>query len=96
MTFNVLATNQHYLSRLLLISPTKNLCNFFKLYMEENQNANFLIRQESDNEALTNFLEIDGWRKVNDVLYTKIVRVKDLNGGWDGLGNVGDNWKEVR
>jgi hypothetical protein len=64
--------------------------------MEENQNANFLIRQESDNEALTNFLEIDGWRKVNDVLYTKIVRVKDLNGGWDGLGNVGDNWKEVR
>ena len=33
-------------------------------------------------DALTNFLEIDGWRKVSDVLYTKIVRVKDLNKGF--------------
>jgi hypothetical protein len=79
VTFNVFSTDQQYLKELILISPTINLCNFFKLYMEGSEKSYFRPREGRDNEALTNFLEIDGWRKVNDVLYTKIVRVKDLN-----------------
>ena len=79
VTFNVRVVDAEYQNKILKLCPTTTLCNFFKLYMEENQNARFLLRQENDNAALTNFLEIDGWRKVNDVLYTKIVRVKHLN-----------------
>jgi hypothetical protein len=78
VTLRVNVLNSSYLHELKKSSPTRNLCNFFQLYTEDTQKR-FFTSNSKDSEALTNFLEIDGWRKVSDVLYTKIVRVKDLN-----------------
>ena len=78
VTLHVNVLNNSFLHELKKCSPTTSLYNFFQLYMEDVQKS-FFTSNSKDNEALTNFLEIDGWRKVNDVLYTKIVRVKHLN-----------------
>ena len=81
VTFNVRVVDAEYQNKILKMCPTVTLCNFFKLYMEDPTKKFYTSSSPSskDTQALTNFLEIDGWRKVNDILYTKIVRVKDLN-----------------
>jgi hypothetical protein len=81
VTFNVRVVDAEYQNKILKLCPTVTLCNFFKLYMEDPTKKFYTSSSPSskDTQALTSFLEIDGWRKVSDVLYTKIVRVKDLN-----------------
>jgi hypothetical protein len=81
VTFNVRVVDAEYQNKILNLCPTTTLCNFFKLYMEDTTKKFYTSSSPSskDTQALTNFLEIDGWRKVSDVLYTKIVRVKHLN-----------------
>jgi hypothetical protein len=83
VTFNVRVVDAEYQNKILKLCPTTTLYNFFKLYMEDPAKKFYTSSSSpKDTQALTNFLEIDGWRKVSDVLYTKIVRVKDLNKGF--------------
>ena len=79
VTFNVRVVDAEYQNKILKLCPTTTLYNFFKLYMEDPAKKFYTSSSSKDTQALTNFLEIDGWRKVSDVLYTKIVRVKHLN-----------------
>ena len=61
-------------------ASTKALSNFFKSYLEK-EDSKFYLSNEADKNALENFLRIDGWRNVGDGVWTKIVKVKDLNIG---------------
>ena len=61
-------------------ASTKTLVNFFKTYLEKTE-SKFYSSQEGDRNALENFFRIDGWRNVKDGVWTKIVKVKDLNTG---------------
>lgn len=69
-----------YLSRkeCIEVAHTKPLCNFFKSYLENGMD--FHSQNVEDRNALENFFRIDGWRNVKDGVWTKIVKVKDLNG----------------
>ena len=61
-------------------ASTKAMSNFFKSYLEK-EDSKFYLSNEADKNALENFLRIDGWRNVGDGVWTKIVKVKDLNIG---------------
>ena len=61
-------------------ASTKSLSNFFKSYLEKEE-SKFYLSNEADKNALENFFRIDGWRNVSEGVWTKIVKVKDLNIG---------------
>lgn len=58
----------------------KSLANFFNVYMEK-ETSKFYHTDTGDKNALENFFRVDGWRNVSDGVWTKIVKVKDLNIG---------------
>jgi hypothetical protein len=59
-------------------ASTKALSNFFKSYLEK-EVSKFYLSNEGDKNALENFFRIDGWRNVSEGVWTKIVKVSDLN-----------------
>jgi hypothetical protein len=61
-------------------ASTKAVSNFFKSYLEKEE-SRFYLSNEADKNALENFLRIDGWRNVSDRVWTKIVKVSELNTG---------------
>src|SRR5690606_12572096 len=61
-------------------ASTKSLSNFFKSYLEKEE-SRFYLSNEADKNALENFFRIDGWRNVSEGVWTKIVKVSQLNVG---------------
>ena len=61
-------------------ASTKAQTNFFKSYLER-EDSKFYLSNEADKNALENFFRVDGWRNVSEGVWTKIVKVKDLNIG---------------
>lgn len=59
-------------------SSVKSLSNFFNVYMEK-ETSKFYHTDSGDKNAIENFFRVDGWRNVGDGVWTKIVKVKDLN-----------------
>jgi hypothetical protein len=59
-------------------ASTKAVSNFFKSYLEKEE-SKFYLSNEADKNALENFFRIDGWRNVSEGVWTKIVKVSDLN-----------------
>lgn len=59
-------------------SSVKSLSNFFNVYMEK-ETSKFYHTDTGDKNAIENFFRVDGWRNVGDGVWTKIVKVKDLN-----------------
>lgn len=70
----------NYRNSCLNKSSTKSLSNFFNAYMEK-ETSKFYHTDTGDANALENFFRIDGWRNVGEGVWTKIVKVKDLNTG---------------
>lgn len=61
-------------------ASTKAVSNFFKSYLEK-EDSKFYLSNEADKNALENFFRIDGWRNVSEGVWTKIVKVSELNTG---------------
>lgn len=61
-------------------ASTKAVSNFFKSYLEK-EDSKFYLSNEAGKNALENFLRIDGWRNVSKGVWTKIVKVSELNTG---------------
>lgn len=59
-------------------ASTKAVSNFFKSYLEKEE-SKFYLSNEADKNALENFFRIDGWRSVSDGVWTKIVKVSEIN-----------------
>jgi hypothetical protein len=69
-------------------APTIQTKNFLTVYLSDRTLvgfSNYSARDKKDCKdfaALVSFLEVDGWRSVDGNVWTKFVRVRDVNNGW--------------
>lgn len=62
-------------------ASTKALSNFFKSHLEKEDSRFYLSNEAYYKNPLENFFRIDGWRNVSEGVWTKIVKVSQLNVG---------------
>ena len=69
-------------------APTIQTKNFLTVYLSDRTLvgfSNYSARDKKDCKdfaALVSFLEVDGWRSVDGNVWTKFVKIRDLNNDW--------------